>query len=374
MDGYSTIFFEITAQLAAQGHWTPPDLVLVPVGVGGLARAAVRHFKQPFYPVSLPGLPHTHVAPRPCQRAQPCPSQRILDEEQHLYSSSSHPTAVSHATRRPYPTFIVSVEPVSAASLMRAIALDDDGRGLVVAETLLPEGSGGGQEGDYVSVPRHRLAPLLERLDMLDRYGKSDNDSGAAEQQPMQWWPPHRHQQEQQPTSPLSPLLSPRSEPQTSPLALALQSSQQSSSVLQSLRPPLQQPRQQNKHKPAVTDGFGYKLVSEWAWDPWLRRGIDAALAVTDAEVDAAVRMLRDDLGISVGPCGAAALAGLVSRVAPLITASEAEICYATGGMRRRSAAEVRAALGLDEDAVIVLISTATYGATNAQDESGWDM
>lgn len=43
IDGYATIFFEIEDQLAEQGL-RAPDVVVVPIGVGALAAAAVAHF------------------------------------------------------------------------------------------------------------------------------------------------------------------------------------------------------------------------------------------------------------------------------------------------------------------------------------------
>jgi diaminopropionate ammonia-lyase len=45
VDGYGTIFWEVDDQLAALGD-ERPDLVVVPVGVGGLAAAAVRHWRR----------------------------------------------------------------------------------------------------------------------------------------------------------------------------------------------------------------------------------------------------------------------------------------------------------------------------------------
>jgi diaminopropionate ammonia-lyase len=44
-DGYSTLFEEADEQLGAAGAG-PPDLVAVPVGVGALAHAAVRHYRS----------------------------------------------------------------------------------------------------------------------------------------------------------------------------------------------------------------------------------------------------------------------------------------------------------------------------------------
>jgi diaminopropionate ammonia-lyase len=46
VEGYATIFWEVDSQLAARGE-PGPDLVVVPVGVGGLAAAAVRHWRRP---------------------------------------------------------------------------------------------------------------------------------------------------------------------------------------------------------------------------------------------------------------------------------------------------------------------------------------
>jgi len=45
VDGYATIFWEVDDQLAAGGE-EGPDVVVVPVGVGGLAAAAVRHWRH----------------------------------------------------------------------------------------------------------------------------------------------------------------------------------------------------------------------------------------------------------------------------------------------------------------------------------------
>jgi diaminopropionate ammonia-lyase len=45
VDGYATIFWEVDEQLAALGA-DGPDVVVVPVGVGALAAAAVRHYRR----------------------------------------------------------------------------------------------------------------------------------------------------------------------------------------------------------------------------------------------------------------------------------------------------------------------------------------
>jgi diaminopropionate ammonia-lyase len=44
IDGYSTVFAEVTGQLAEAGG-TEPDVVVIPVGVGALAAATIRHYK-----------------------------------------------------------------------------------------------------------------------------------------------------------------------------------------------------------------------------------------------------------------------------------------------------------------------------------------
>jgi diaminopropionate ammonia-lyase len=57
VEGYATIFWEVDEQLTARGE-PGPDVVVVPVGVGGLAAAAVRHWRRR-------GLPIHHGLRRP---------------------------------------------------------------------------------------------------------------------------------------------------------------------------------------------------------------------------------------------------------------------------------------------------------------------
>ncbi|MET8690304.1 pyridoxal-phosphate dependent enzyme [Streptomyces sp. NPDC004732] len=87
-----------------------------------------------------------------------------------------------------------------------------------------------------------------------------------------------------------------------------------------------------------VMAGLNCGTPSALAW-PVLRDGLDAAVAVTDADSTSAARDLAD-LGVSSGPCGAASLAGV--RAALTGTGS----------------AERRAALGVGTDAIVVLINT----------------
>lgn len=79
--------------------------------------------------------------------------------------------------------------------------------------------------------------------------------------------------------------------------------------------------------------GMNCGTVSLTAW-PFLRDGVDASLTVTDDDSAKAQQMLKD-MGINLGPCGAATLAALLSI-------SEEE--------KRK--------LHLDWDSVIVLLGT----------------
>jgi len=90
--------------------------------------------------------------------------------------------------------------------------------------------------------------------------------------------------------------------------------------------------------------GMNCGTPSSLAW-PYLRQGLDAAIAVTDRDSAAAVRELAE-LGVSCGPCGAAALAGADAALTGL------------GSTRRR------ADLGLGPTATVVLLSTEGRTAT----------
>lgn len=87
-----------------------------------------------------------------------------------------------------------------------------------------------------------------------------------------------------------------------------------------------------------VMAGLNCGTPSALAW-PVLREGLDAAVAVTDADSTSAARDLAE-LGVSSGPCGAASLAGVRAALT------------GTGSTERR------AALGVHPDAIIVLINT----------------
>lgn len=84
-----------------------------------------------------------------------------------------------------------------------------------------------------------------------------------------------------------------------------------------------------------VMAGLNCGVVSSSAW-PVLRDGCDAAVAVSDDEARRAVDDLAG-LGVSSGPSGAATLAGVRAAL---------------------SGSERREALGLGDDAVVVLLST----------------
>lgn len=84
--------------------------------------------------------------------------------------------------------------------------------------------------------------------------------------------------------------------------------------------------------------GLNCGTPSSIAW-PYLRDGLDAAVAVDDADSARAAARLAA-LGVSSGPCGAAALAGLRATLTGV------------GADRRRTA------LGLGPSSVVVLLST----------------
>ncbi|MFI6048764.1 diaminopropionate ammonia-lyase [Streptomyces violascens] len=84
--------------------------------------------------------------------------------------------------------------------------------------------------------------------------------------------------------------------------------------------------------------GLNCGTPSSIAW-PYLRDGLDAAVAVADADAARAAARLAE-LGVSSGPCGAAALAGLRAAL--------------TGA----GADERRTTLGLGPASVVVLLST----------------
>ncbi|MEU1905556.1 pyridoxal-phosphate dependent enzyme [Streptomyces hygroscopicus] len=84
--------------------------------------------------------------------------------------------------------------------------------------------------------------------------------------------------------------------------------------------------------------GLNCGTPSSIAW-PHLHGGLDAAVAVSDADAARAVARLAA-LGVSSGPCGAAALSGLRAALT------------GTGADERRTA------LGLGPSSVVVLLST----------------
>jgi diaminopropionate ammonia-lyase len=86
---------------------------------------------------------------------------------------------------------------------------------------------------------------------------------------------------------------------------------------------------------PTIMAGLNCGSISTIAW-PAIRDSLDAGIAVTDEQVDAAMQRLHE-LGIPAGPSGAASLAG--------VRAAFGE-------------ADQRAALAVAADSVVVLIST----------------
>lgn len=99
---------------------------------------------------------------------------------------------------------------------------------------------------------------------------------------------------------------------------------------------------------PTSMAGLSCGTVSALAW-PVLRAGLDGAVSVTDTEATAALRVLHD-LGVAVGPCGAASLAG---------------------ARRLLSAPGAREGLGLSADAQVVLVSTESAAANEGLEGAG---
>lgn len=97
--------------------------------------------------------------------------------------------------------------------------------------------------------------------------------------------------------------------------------------------------------QPTSMAGLNCGTVSSLAW-PVLQSGLDDSVTVTDTEAAAAQDELHD-LGVAVGPCGAASLAGLRAALT------------ASGGP---------GGLGLDESAHIVLLSTESAAANAGVD------
>jgi diaminopropionate ammonia-lyase len=95
-----------------------------------------------------------------------------------------------------------------------------------------------------------------------------------------------------------------------------------------------------------IMAGLNCGTPSGLAW-PYLREGLDAAIAITDAGSAAAVRELARH-GIPAGPCGGAALAG------------------ARAALTGEDAAARRAALGVGPDATVLLICTEGAAANPA--------
>ena len=93
--------------------------------------------------------------------------------------------------------------------------------------------------------------------------------------------------------------------------------------------------------------GLNCGTVSSTAW-PVLRDGCDATVAVGDEDALRAVADLAE-LGVSSGPSGAASLAGIRAAL---------------------SERERREALGLRDDAVVVLLSTEGNPSMSRADET----
>jgi diaminopropionate ammonia-lyase len=100
-----------------------------------------------------------------------------------------------------------------------------------------------------------------------------------------------------------------------------------------------------------IMAGLNCGTVSALAW-PYLSAGLDAAVAVSDADGAAAARDLSR-YGIPAGPCGGAALAGARAAL--------------TGAGRQGR----RAAMGIGPDTTVVLLSTEGAAANPVPDPPG---
>jgi diaminopropionate ammonia-lyase len=100
-----------------------------------------------------------------------------------------------------------------------------------------------------------------------------------------------------------------------------------------------------------IMAGLNCGTPSMLAW-PYLRAGLDAALAITDADSIAAARELAGH-GIPAGPCGAASLAGALAAL--------------TGA----GADARRAALAVGPDTAVVMLSTEGTAANPVPDAPG---
>jgi diaminopropionate ammonia-lyase len=100
-----------------------------------------------------------------------------------------------------------------------------------------------------------------------------------------------------------------------------------------------------------VMAGLNCGTPSMLAW-PYLREGLDAALAITDADSIAAAHELASH-GIPAGPCGAASLAGALA----VLTGEGADVR--------------RAALAIGPDTTVVLLSTEGAAANPVPDALG---
>lgn len=198
VEGYSTLFAELDAQLAAAGAGAP-DLVAVPVGVGSLAQAAVTHYRS---------RPDAH------------------DAQAAYEASAAHPTSTS------------SVAPGGPGAYG---PLDGSGAGADVGRGAGTDGGPDGAEGVgpggpvVLSVEPQAAACVWESLVRQEPAGIETGDTAMA--------------------------------------------------------------------------GLNCGTPSSLAW-PVLRAGLDAAVAISEAQGARAVRDLGA-LGVSAGPCGAASLAGV---------------------------------------------------------------
>jgi len=128
VEGYQTMLHEVDAVLAAGG--TEPDLVAVPVGVGSLAEAVVRHYRQPH-------------GPRPRVLSVEPDTAACLLRSLHAGRPRTVPTGATVMAGLNCGTVSASAWPVLHAGLDAAVAVpDEEARRAVDDLALLGVGSG----------------------------------------------------------------------------------------------------------------------------------------------------------------------------------------------------------------------------------------
>ena len=141
-EGYSTLFAEADDQLAAADA-APPALVVVPVGVGSLAQAAVAHYRAAGTPPGEPGAPFRH---RTALLAVEPDTAACLLASLHAGTPVSVPTAATIMAGLNCGTVSAAAWPYLRAGLDAAVAVSDAAARRAVAD-LAAAGISAGPSG-----------------------------------------------------------------------------------------------------------------------------------------------------------------------------------------------------------------------------------